>query len=320
MENNENNVKQKTSEIQNKGKGKTIALMIIVLLLVLALGALAGAMLFGKGDTIVNKIQDSTNSKNVTESAENKTENKEDSTEKTDNNDLSDETASDKEDDEETNIDSFKEVIWYTCDAFKMKLPKSWENKYVVEIGELGEGAGDSYNFKTASDKEYLFSIQLRKDKVEGTTPFRFLGTYNDGTNISYVYMVDRQDAPANAEPYTSMMKDFEANKDDIYIKKVISSFNNSESVKKTIYAKDYTTIKYGSMYKYYAYYIDEADTFCVLNFENNITVEKIVDYTKKLEYNEEDNKIHAYPMGNSFMNNFISERDIEEVVYEGKM
>ena len=73
-------------------------------------------------------------------------------------------------------------------------------------------------------------------------------------------------------------------------------------------------------MYRYYIYYIDENDTFCILNYENNITVEKIVDYTKKLVYNENDNKIHAYPIGDSFMNNFRSERNIEEVVYENKM
>ena len=73
-------------------------------------------------------------------------------------------------------------------------------------------------------------------------------------------------------------------------------------------------------MYRYYGYYIDENDTFCIINYENDITIEKIVQYTKKLVYNENDNKIHVYPIGDSFMNNFISSRNIEEVVYEGKM
>ena len=206
--------------------------------------------------------------------------------------------------------ESSKETIWYTCDEFKIKLPKSWENNYIVEKGTLGDKSGVYYSFLCASDKESLFTIQITKNEIQDA--YTLLGNYSVGNELRYVYMVIRRDAPLNPEPSGKMMSDFQANKDDIYIK---HQFDD-----KIIYAKDFLKIEKGSMYRYYGYYIDENDTFCIINYENDITIEKIVQYTKKLVYNENDNKIHVYPIGDSFMNNFISSRDIEEVVYEGKM
>ena len=115
-----------------------------------------------------------------------------------------------------------KESIWYTCDAFKIKLPKSWENKYKVDIGDLGENdGGDSYNFKTVSDNEDLFSIEVRNTEIKDNyIPHKLLGSYTDG-GVKYVYMIERTDAPAKPEPYTSMMKEFESYKDDVYVKQV---------------------------------------------------------------------------------------------------
>ncbi|MBR3673443.1 MAG: hypothetical protein IKN65_04000 [Clostridia bacterium] len=399
MGKNEKKVQKRKNEVKKTGKGKTIALMIIILILVLVLGVLAGVMFFGKGDTIINRIQEN-NSNNSTDNTVDKDTNKEgysneelekmaldyyeaktgyrpgsvasktnedgtvsiqlyddfedhistsdwysvDSKTAVGTNDMGEKidlkvkpsrdksvenkssnntttSNNNNKNTENVNNDSYEETIWYTCDAFKIKLPKSWKNKYTVDIGDVGGEGGESYNFRTKSDDEYLFSIEVRNKAVEGQTPYKLLGiATNEKHETIYVYMIERQDAPAKAEPYTSMMKDFEDNKDDIYIKHVVFSVNNGDNAKRTIYAKNFTTIKYGSMYRYYIYYIDENDTFCILNYENNITVEKIVDYTKKLVYNENDNKIHAYPIGDSFMNNFRSERNIEEVVYENKM
>lgn len=201
------------------------------------------------------------------------------------------------------------ESIWYTCDAFKIKLPKSWENKYKVDIGDLGEeDGGDSYNFRIISDDEYLFSIEVRNTELKADfIPHEFLGSYTEGNNIKYVYMIYRSDAPANEEPHTSMMKDFENYKDDVYVKQ---TFGN-----KTFYAKDFLKIEKGSMYRYYRYYIDENDRLCILNYENNITIDIIADHTDKLTYDEKENVIHAYPIGKSFMNNI--NRDVDEIIFE---
>ncbi len=199
--------------------------------------------------------------------------------------------------------------IWYTCDAFKIKLPQSWENKYKVDIGDLGEeDEGDSYNFKIVSDDEYLFSIEVRNTELKADfIPHEFLGSYAEGNSVKYVYMIYRSDAPANAEPHTSMMKDYETYKDDVYVKQ---TFGN-----KTFYAKDFLKIEKGSMYRYYRYYIDEQDRLCLLNYENDVTIEIIASDVDKLTYDENENVIHAYPIGKSFVNNIA--RDVEEIVFE---
>ena len=205
----------------------------------------------------------------------------------------------------------FKETIWYTCDEFKIKLPKSWENNYVVEKGTLGDNSGVYYSFLCASDQESLFTIQITKNENENEGFFTLLGNYSVGNELRYVYMVTRRDAPLNPEPSGTMMSDFQDNIDDIYIKHQFGD--------KIIYAKDFSKIEKGSMYRYYIYYIDENDTLCVLNYENNITIEEVAQYTDKLVYNENDNKIHAYPIGGSFMNNLVYNRPIEEIVFEGR-
>ena len=206
------------------------------------------------------------------------------------------------------------ETIWYTCDYFKMKLPKSWKNNYIVDIGDLGENAGGySYNFRTKSNDEYLFSIEVRNTEIkDDIMPYTFLGNSVVAGDVKYVYMVDRTDAPANAEPYNTMMKEFENNKEDVYLKcEFISILGNGT---KQIYAKNLCRLK-GSMYKYMAYYISDDDRLCIIDYEDDITVDIIADYTKKLTYDANENIIHAYPIGNSFMNNIS--RDVEEIVFE---
>ena len=207
-----------------------------------------------------------------------------------------------------------KESIWYTCDAFKIKLPKSWENKYKVDIGDLGENdGGDSYNFWTVSDNEYLFSIEVRNTEIkDNVMPHKFLGNSFVGDDLKYVYMIDRTDAPANAEPYTSMMKNFEAYKDDVYVKCEFSSISGNG--KKQIYAKNLYTLD-GSMYRGMAYYISDEDRLSIIDYNNDITIDIIADQTKKLTCNSNENKIHAYPMGTNFMNNIS--REVEEIVFE---
>ena len=96
-------------------------------------------------------------------------------------------------------------------------------------------------------------------------------------------------------------------NEDDVYVKQ---TFGN-----KTFYAKDFLKIEKGSMYRYYRYYIDENDRLCILNYENNVTIDIIADQTDKLTYDEKENVIHAYPIGKSFMNNI--NRDVEEIIFE---
>lgn len=319
MENqNLNNVEQNqnTGKPQKSGNGKTVALVVILLILMLVIGLLGGMMLSDKGFTFINQKQEEVKDKeeNKTNNNTNKSEENEKNTEKTNttenngNNETTKETKNNNSS-SNTNTQTSTETIWYTSDAFKIKLPKSWENKYKVDIGDLGEDdGGDSYNFRTVSDDEYLFSIEVRNTEFKADfMPHEFLGSFTEGNNVKYVYMIYRTDAPANAEPHTSMMKDFEAYKDDVYVKQ---TFGN-----KTFYAKDFLQIEKGSMYRYYRYYIDEQDRLCILNYEKDVTIEIIASDVDKLTYDENENVIHAYPRGKSFVNNIA--RDVEEIVFE---
>ncbi len=311
MENqNLNNVEQNQNigKPQKSGNGKTVALVVILLILMLVIGLLGGMMLSDKGITFINQKQEEVKDKeeNKTNKSE-ENEKDEDKTNKTENN-VKNETKNNNSS-SNTNTQTSAETIWYTSDAFKIKLPKSWENNYKVDIGDLGEDdGGDSYNFRTVSDDEYLFSIEVRNTEFEADfIPHDFLGSYVEGNNVKYVYMIYRTDAPNNAEPYTSMMKAFETYKDDVYVKQ---TFGN-----KTFYAKDFLQIEKGSMYRYYRYYIDEQDRLCILNYENDVTIEIIASDADKLTYDENENVIHAYPIGKSFANNIA--RDVEEIVFE---
>lgn len=311
MENqNLNNVEQNqnTGKPQKSGNGKTVALVVILLILVLVIGLLGGMMLSDKGITFINQKQEEVKDKeeNKTNKSE-ENEKDEDKTNKTENN-VKNKTKNNNSS-SNTNTQTSAETIWYTSDVFKIKLPKSWENNYKVDIGDLGEDdGGDSYNFRTVSDDEYLFSIEVRNTEFEADfIPHDFLGSYVEGNNVKYVYMIYRTDAPNNAEPYTSMMKAFETYKDDVYVKQ---TFGN-----KTFYAKDFLQIEKGSMYRYYRYYIDEQDRLCILNYENDVTIEVVASDVDKLTYDENENVIHAYPIGKSFANNIA--RDVEEIVFE---
>ena len=311
MENqNLNNVEQNqnTGKPQKSGNGKTVALVVILLILVLVIGLLGGMMLSDKGITFINQKQEEVKDKeeNKTNKSE-ENEKDEDKTNKTENN-VKNETNNNNSS-SNTNTQTSAETIWYTSDVFKIKLPKSWENNYKVDIGDLGEDdGGDSYNFRTVSDDEYLFSIEVRNTEFEADfIPHDFLGSYVEENNVKYVYMIYRTDAPNNAEPYTSMMKAFETYKDDVYVKQ---TFGN-----KTFYAKDFLQIEKGSMYRYYRYYIDEQDRLCILNYENDVTIDIIASDADKLTYDENENVIHAYPIGKSFVNNIA--REVEEIVFE---
>lgn len=312
MENqNLNNVEQNqnTGKPQKSGNGKTVALVVILLILMLVIGLLGGMMLSDKGITFINQKQEE-----VKDKEENKTtkteENEKDevNTNKTENNVKNETKNNNSSSNTNTNTQTSTETIWYTSNVFKIKLPKSWENKYVVEMADGGNGEGDVYNFKTSSDNELLFSIEVRNTEFEADfIPHDFLGSYIEGNNVKYVYMIYRTDAPNNAEPYTSMMKAFETYKDDVYVKQ---TFGN-----KTFYAKDFLQIEKGSMYRYYRYYIDEQDRLCILNYEKDVTIEIIASDVDKLTYDENENVIHAYPIGKSFVNNIA--RDVEEIVFE---
>lgn len=311
MENqNLNNVEQNqnTGKPQKSGNGKTVALVVILLILMLVIGLLGGMMLSDKGITFINQKQEEVKDKeeNKTNKSE-ENEKDEDKTNKTENN-VKNETKNNNSS-SNTNTQTSTDTIWYTCDAFKIKLPKSWENNYKVDIGDLGEDdGGDSYNFRTVSDDEYLFSIEVRNTEFEADfIPHDFLGSYAEGNNVKYVYMVYRTDAPNNAEPYTSMMKAFETYKDDVYVKQ---TFGN-----KTFYAKDFLQIEKGSMYRYYRYYIDEQDRLCILNYENDVTIEVVASGVDRLTYDENENVIHAYPIGGNFLNKIV--RPVEEIVFE---
>ena len=312
MENqNLNNVEQNqnTGKPQKSGNGKTVALVVILLILMLVIGLLGGMMLSDKGITFINQKQEEVKDKEenkTTKSEEN--EKDEDKTNKTENNVKNETKNNNSSSNTNTNTQTSTETIWYTSNVFKIKLPKSWENKYVVEMADGGNGEGDVYNFKTSSDNELLFSIELRKNEInDDIIPREFLGTYVEGNDLRYVYMTERTDAPVNAEPYTSMMKAFETYKDDVYVKQ---TFGN-----KTFYAKDFLQIEKGSMYRYYRYYIDEQDRLCILNYEKDVTIEIVASDVDKLTYDENENVIHAYPIGKSFVNNIA--RDVEEIVFE---
>ena len=263
-EQNLNNVEKNSNKPQKGGK----VFLIIVLLI------------FMSGLTFVNQKQEEVKDKeeNKSDNNANKSDENENDADDEKTKDNESKIDNDKKDEKKvtknessssnTNTQTSEKAIWYTCDAFKIKLPKSWENKYKVDIGDLGEDdGGDSYNFSTVSDDEYLFSIEVRNTEFEADfIPHEFLGSYTEGNTVKYVYMIYRTDAPANEEPHTSMMKDFETYKNDVYVKQ---TFGN-----KTFYAKDFLKIEKGSMYRYYRYYIDEQDRLCILNYELKTTLE----------------------------------------------
>lgn len=122
------------------------------------------------------------------------------------------------------------------------------------------------------------------------------------GNNEAFEQLIE-----ANKLKMYKVAKSILKNEDDVYVKQ---TFGN-----KTFYAKDFLKIEKGSMYRYYRYYIDENDRLCILNYENNVTIDIIADQTDKLTYDEKENVIHAYPIGKSFMNNI--NRDVEEIIFE---
>lgn len=203
--------------------------------------------------------------------------------------------------------DNLYNLEMFECEYFKMVLPTSWAGKYRVEYEEYGNRK--VYMFAENEHMEILFNIIITDGKLEGESPY---STLYDTNGTTEYYFTTRGDGPVYLEPITSMLGDFSGIENNLYIKKTLTNEYGDATKTINVYGRQFISIA-GATGRGNIYYINQNSMLCKTNLVD-LSTEILASSVKDIQI-DQNNIIHAYPLGDNFMNN-IAMKD-EFVVFE---
>lgn len=203
--------------------------------------------------------------------------------------------------------DNLYDQEMFECEYFKMVLPTSWAGKYRVEYEEYGNRK--VYMFAENEHMEILFNIIITDGKLEGESPY---STLYDTNGTTEYYFTTRGDGPVYLEPITSMLGDFSGIENNLYIKKTLTNEYGDATKTINVYGRQFISIA-GATGRGNIYYINQNSMLCKTNLVD-LSTEILASSVKDIQI-DQNNIIHAYPLGDSFMNNIAMEDDF--VVFE---
>lgn len=301
MESNEENKVNGTESNINGDKQKknnnmkTVVLVILVLILILAVGIGLGLIISNNGIKINNE------------------------TGKTIENENSAKVNTIENEKEINGTDISSALKKYEEGLFYFYAPESWNCKIQkVNNSQYKLNANDEYYEVVGSvnDKEVTaFSIMITSDTSYDNSSWVNDGEYSNG---KYIYEMQRfvcRDNDGNS--YNNADYKFEKEVvealNTLTIKYKITNEYGSANASKTLEGKYFIKGEAGTSKRSYIYYIKDGN-LCRTQLVDEFPTEILANYTKMILKGE--NKIYAYPEGESFLNNIAQEDDY--IVYEG--
>ena len=220
-----------------------------------------------------------------------------------------------EENTEITNISKIK----YEQDSFYFYAPENWKCKIQkITNSQYKVNSDDEYYEITGyvnGKEEIAFSIMITSDTSYDNSSWINIGQYN---NDKYIYEMQRficRDNDGNS--YNNADYKFEKEVvealNTLTIKYKITNEYGSANASKTLEGKYFIKGEVGTSARSYIYYIKDGN-LCRTSLTDGFSTDILANYTKSL-YLSNDGKIHAYPQGNTFMNNIAQEDD--NIVYE---
>lgn len=194
----------------------------------------------------------------------------------------------------------------YECEYFKVVLPDSWRGNYDVIYEE--DKNTKNYYFVVKENGENIIHILISEGKIEDEQMATLVETNG---NINYYY-VRRSEAPVGGELIDTMLNDFSGIDYNLYVKKTLTNEYGNGTKTINVYGRQFIPIA-GATGRESIYYINQNSMLCKTNLVD-LSTEILASSVKDIQI-DQNNIIHAYPIGDSFMNNIAMEDEF--VVFE---